>query len=205
MPTAYKRVKTAAKLLPFDLARPAIRFCALQRPSGALVYQPADGSNLSVEQFDRLKAELESGYSGAGTAGRPMLLEGGLDWKAMALTPKDMDFMEARHGAARDIALAFGVPPMLLGIPGDLTYANYAEANRAFYRLTVLPLIQRMTGAIGAWLGGHLGDAEVKLGIDLDAVEGLSAEREALWARVSAADFLGRDEKRQAVGYGRDD
>ncbi|MER0238659.1 phage portal protein [Fulvimarina sp. MAC8] len=174
------------------------------RPSGALVYQPADGSNLSVEQFDRLKAELESGYAGAGAAGRPMLLEGGLDWKAMALTPKDMDFMEARHGAARDIALAFGVPPMLLGIPGDLTYANYAEANRAFYRLTVLPLIQRMTGAIGTWLGGHFGDSELQLGIDLDAVEGLSAEREALWARVSGADFLTRDEKRQAVGYGRE-
>lgn len=173
------------------------------RPSGALVYQPADGSNLSVEQFDRLKAELESGYAGAGAAGRPMLLEGGLDWKAMALTPKDMDFMEARHGAARDIALAFGVPPMLIGIPGDLTYANYAEANRAFYRLTVLPLIQRMTGSIGCWLGAHCGEDDVTLGVDLDAVEGLSAEREALWSRVSGAEFLTRDEKRQAVGYGR--
>ncbi|MDY8109107.1 phage portal protein [Fulvimarina sp. 2208YS6-2-32] len=172
------------------------------RPSGALVYQPADGSNLSVEQFDRLKAELESGYAGAAVAGRPMLLEGGLDWKAMALTPKDMDFMEARHGAARDIALAFGVPPMLMGIPGDLTYANYSEANRAFYRLTVLPLIQKMTGAIGAWLGELAGEDGLELGIDLDAVEGLSSEREALWARVSQADFLTRDEKRQAVGYG---
>ena len=39
--------------------------------------------------------------------------------KAMSLSPKDMDFIEARHGAAREIALALGVPPMLLGIPGD--------------------------------------------------------------------------------------
>jgi phage portal protein BeeE len=49
----------------------------------------------------------------------------------MGLSPKDMDFVEAKNGAARDIALAFGVPPMLLGIPGDNTYANYQEANRA--------------------------------------------------------------------------
>ncbi|RFC64217.1 phage portal protein [Fulvimarina endophytica] len=174
------------------------------RPSGALVYQPADGANLSPEQFDRLKAELETGYAGAGAAGRPMLLEGGLDWKAMALSPKDMDFMEARHGAARDIALAFGVPPMLLGIPGDLTYANYAEANRAFYRLTVLPMIGRVMGALGTWLGGHFGDDGLELGVDLDAVEGLSVEREALWARIAGADFLTRDEKRLAVGYGRE-
>ena len=68
----------------------------------------------------------------------------------MGLTPKDMDFIEAKHSASRDIALAFGVPPMLLGIPGDNTYANYQEANRAFYRLTVLPLVARTAqGAVG--------------------------------------------------------
>ncbi len=175
------------------------------RPSGALIYKAEGGGNLSPDQFDRLKSELETGYSGAARAGRPLLLEGGLDWKAMALTPKDMDFIEARNGAARDIALAFGVPPMLLGIPGDVTYSNYAEANRALYRLTVLPLVKRITGALGAWLGAHLGEPSLTLSIDLDAVEGLSAEREALWSRVAAADFLTRGEKREAVGYGRDD
>ena len=174
------------------------------RPSGALVYQPGDGGNLSPDQFDRLKAELEAGYAGAARAGRPMLLEGGLDWKAMALSPKDMDFMEARNGAAREIAVAFGVPPMLLGIPGDATYSNYAEANRAFLRLTVLPLVKRLTGAVGDWLIAlHGGPATLKLGFDADAIEGLAAERDALWARVGAASFLSDDEKREAVGYGR--
>ena len=172
------------------------------RPSGALVYQPGDGGNLAPEQFDRLKAELESGYAGASRAGRPMLLEGGLDWKAMALSPKDMDFVEARNGAARDIALAFGVPPMLLGIPGDNTFSNYSEANRAFYRLTVLPLIGRLTGAMGDWLAQHFGAPELRLGLDLDQVDGLCAEREALWSRIGAADFLSRSEKREATGYG---
>ena len=172
------------------------------RPSGALVYQPGEAGNLSPDQFDRLKLELESGYTGAARAGRPMLLEGGLDWKAMGLSPKDMDFIEAKNQAARDIALAFGVPPMLLGIPGDNTYSNYAEANRAFYRLTVLPLIARLTGAIGDFLAGHFGAPNLRLGYDADRIDGLSAEREALWARIGAAEFLSDDEKREAVGYG---
>ena len=171
------------------------------RPSGALVYAPKEGGNLTDEQFDRLKAELEEGYSGATRAGRPLLLEGGLDWKAMGLTPKDMDFMEARNGAARDIALAFGVPPMLLGIPGDNTYANYQEANRAFYRLTVLPLVSRTAKEFSAWLGPLFGEG-LRLWYDADRVEGLSGERDALWARVGAAGFLSEDEKREAVGYG---
>jgi HK97 family phage portal protein len=172
------------------------------RPSGALVYAPKEGGNLTEEQFDRLKTELDQGYSGVSRAGRPLLLEGGLDWKAMALTPKDMDFVEGKHAAARDIALAFGVPPMLLGIPGDNTYANYQEANRAFYRLTVLPLVSRVAKELSAWLGPVFGEG-LRFGYDLDQVEGLSAEREALWRRVGAAEFLSDDEKREAVGYGR--
>lgn len=170
------------------------------RPSGALVYAPGDDTPLTPEQFDRLKRELEEGYTGAMNAGRPLLLEGGLDWKAMGLSPRDMDFMEARNGAARDIALAFGVPPMLLGIPGDNTYANYAEANRAFYRLTVLPLVRMAADGFAAWLGPHFGGG-LRLAPDLDQIEGLTAEREALWTRLSAADWLTDAEKREAAGY----
>ncbi|WP_139975469.1 MULTISPECIES: phage portal protein [Brucella/Ochrobactrum group] len=170
------------------------------RPSGALVYAPKDGGNLTEEQFERLKEELEEGYTGASGAGRPLLLEGGLDWKAMGYSPQDMDFIEAKNGAARDIALAFGVPPMLLGIPGDNTYANYAEANRALYRLTVLPLIGRAAKALSGWLGPHFGD-ELRLDHDIDRIDGLSSERESLWRRISDAPFLTDEEKRDAVGY----
>ena len=168
------------------------------RPSGALVYDVAD-ANLSSEQFERLKAELEAGYAGAARAGRPLLLEGGLDWKAMSLSPRDMDFMEARNGAARDIALAFGVPPMLLGIPGDATYSNYAEAQRAFWRGTVLPLADRILGGLGRFLSLHAGE-RIALGVDRDKVSALSGEREAMWRRVGDADFLSRAEKRAALG-----
>lgn len=170
------------------------------RPSGALVYQPKEGGNLTADQYERLKAELESGYAGAVNAGRPLLLEGGLDWKSMGLSPKDMDFIEAKNAAARDIALSLGVPPMLIGIPGDNTYANYQEANRAFYRLTVVPLLARTAASFSAWLSDAYGEA-LRLEPDLDRIAGLSAERDALWARVGAAEFLTEEEKRQAVGY----
>src|SRR5688572_27802494 len=48
------------------------------RTSGALVMETADGAGLTGDQFDRLKAELSEAFAGAGNAGRPMLLEGGL-------------------------------------------------------------------------------------------------------------------------------
>lgn len=169
------------------------------RPSGALVFAPSSGAALSEAQFSRLKAELEANYQGAGNAGRPLLLDGGLDWRPLALSPKEMDFVEAKASAAREIALAFGVPPLLLGLPGDNTHANYAEANRAFYRQTIVPLVRRTADSIAAWLEPVFGPA--RLGPDLDAIEALASERESLWRRVGAADFLTAGEKRAAVGY----
>jgi len=170
------------------------------RPSGALVYAGPDDAVLSDEQFERLKRELEDTYAGVRNAGRPLLLEGGLDWKAMSLTPKDMDFLEAKHTAAREIALAFGVPPMLLGIPGDNTYSNYQEANRVFFRATVLPLATRIGCALAHWLEAAFGEG-FRVTVDADRVDALSADRTALWSRVTAAPFLTVNEKRAMVGF----
>ena len=170
------------------------------RPSGALVFASAEGQ-LTTEQFDRLKSELENNYQGVANAGRPMVLEGGLDWKEMGFSPADMQFIEAKNAAAREVALAFGVPPMLLGIPGDNTFANYAEANRVFWRQSVVPLLGRVTEALTHFLGPAFGE-RLRIAGDLDQVEALSADRDALWARVDRAGFLTSDEKRQAVGYG---
>jgi HK97 family phage portal protein len=128
------------------------------RPSGALVYAGADGAMLSAVQYERLKKEFADFYQGANNAGRPLVLDGGLDWRPMSLSPRDMDFLEAKHAAAREIALAFGVPPMLLGIPGDNTYSNYQEANRVFWRQSVLPLAGRIGCAFTHWLAPVFGE-----------------------------------------------
>ena len=139
---------------------------------------------------------------GARNAGRPMLLEGGLKWQAMSLSPADMDFVGLKAAAAREIALAFGVPPMLLGLPGDATYANYREANRALWRLTVLPLAEKILGglaeALAAWWPG-LGWGRRR------PDQALAEDRERLWRQVSGADFLSRGEAGDAGAPGRGD
>ncbi|MEF3046606.1 phage portal protein [Pseudotabrizicola sp. L79] len=170
------------------------------RPSGAIVYKGVDGQGaLAPDQYDRLVSEIEMNHQGARNAGRPMLLEGGLDWKPMGFSPSDMEFQKTKEAAAREIAVAFGIPPMLLGIPGDATYANYQEANRAFYRLTVLPLAAKVLADVSHWLGGFTGEA-VEVKVDLDQIPALAAERDQQWARVGAAEFLTVAEKRRLLG-----
>ena len=169
------------------------------RPSGALSYEPADGASLSNEQFERLRSQVEDHFSGSANAGRPLLLDGGLKWLPMALTPADMDFVALKESAARDIALAFGVPPVLVGLPGDATYANAREAGRALIRHTVLPMAERILAELAEVLGDWLGPVELR--IDKDVITELAEDRERLWRQVSAADFLTRAEKRDQLGF----
>jgi HK97 family phage portal protein len=169
------------------------------RPSGALSYEPADGSVMSAEQFKRLKEELTAEFSGSGNAGRPLLLEGGLKWHALSLTPADMDFVALKEGAARDIALAFGVPPVLVGLPGDATYANAREAGRALYRQTILPMAGKILDALAEMLSDWLGPAA--LSVDTDQISELAEDRTALWQAVGSASFLSDAEKRGMLGF----
>ena len=171
------------------------------RPSGALVIEGNDSNLLTSAQYERIRRQFFEQYQGAANAGRPLVLEGGLAWQPMALSPRDMDFLESKHAAAREIALAFGVPPMLLAIPGDNTYSNYQEANRVFWRQSVLPLANRIACALTYWLAPVFGE-NLRLAADIDRVEALNPDRAALWERVSKAPFLTVNEQRLATGYG---
>ena len=184
------------------------------RPSGALIHDSANGSYLTTDQFERLKAELALQYGGALNAGRPLVLDGNLKWQTMSLTPADMDFVALKDAAAREIAMAFGVPPMLLGLPGDATYANYKEANRALWRNRIVPLASRLLGGLAHGLAGWFAQEEggalgaespaqpLSLKVNMNHIPALAEERERLWTQVGAADFLSREEKRAMVGIG---
>lgn len=171
-------------------------------PTGAFVYSGgADGVGLlSPDARDALREELSGQHQGPGNAGRPLLLEGGLDWKQFGLNLEQLQFVNAKNLAAREIAFAMGVPPLLLGIPGDNTYSNYAEANRAFFRSTVIPLAERIARMITHWFRPLLGDG-LALVVDLDTIDALASERAELWTKVNQSQILSVNEKREALGY----
>ncbi len=172
------------------------------RPSGALVVKATEGGGrLTEEQYWRLKNQVDEQFSGAQNAGRPLLLEGGLEWKEMSLSPRDMDFLNIKHSAARDIALAFGVPPQLLGIPGDNTYASLAEARLALWEQTILPLSGLIFSSLERYLNPMFG-ASLQLEIDMDNISALALRREKMWQQLSDADFLTAAEKREMLGFG---
>jgi HK97 family phage portal protein len=170
------------------------------RPSGALVVK-ADKDNssfLTNEQFDRLKRQINDEFSGGQNAGRPLLLEGGLEWKEMSLTPTDMDFLNTKYSCARDIALAFGVPSQLLGLPGDNTYNNMGEARLSLWEETILPLIDGVVEVLNHWLAPMFGE-DIAIYYDKDKISAMSSRQEVYWNKIANADFLSGEEKKKLL------
>lgn len=171
------------------------------RPSGALMVKSDKDSSafLSDEQFIRLKNQLNEEFSGSENAGKPLLLEGGLEWKEMSLTPLDMDFLNTKYSCARDIALAFGVPSQLLGIPGDNTYSNLTEARLSMWEETIIPMVDSVLNALNKWLVPMFDDENIALYYEKDKITALSTRQESYWNKIANANFLNDEEKKKLL------
>ena len=176
------------------------------RPSGAIVFKPRDEMGntamLSDGQREQISKDLEQRFVGTKNAGRPVLLEGDFDWKEMAMSPKDMDFLQNKHMAAKDIALCFGVPSQLIGIPDSQTYANVQEARLALYEETIIPLAQRIISDLNEWLAPSFGD-EINIQYDFESVPAITERRRRIYENVTAAvreGIITRNEARDRLG-----
>jgi HK97 family phage portal protein len=166
------------------------------RPSGALIVKDGIFSN---DQFTRLRDQLDDKYTGSLNSGRPLLLEGGIEWKEMGINPKDMDFIQSKNSAARDIALAFGVPPQLLGIQGDNTYSNMQEARLALWEETIIPILDQISDGFSNWFS-NLQNKKILINFNKDHISALTEKRQNLWQKLNNVDFMTMNEKRSIAG-----
>ena len=178
------------------------------RPSGAVIFNPKDETGghvqLSDVQRNQLINDVNQRFSGTGNAGKPMLLEGDFDWKEMGLSPKDMDFIQLKNMSAKDIALVYGVPSQLIGIPDSQTYSNFAEAKLALYNETIIPLLDRIQGDLNEWLIPQFNDDALELRYDIDSIPAMAEQRRRVFESVTTGvkdGILTRNEAREQLGY----
>ena len=176
------------------------------RPSGAVIFKPKDDAgfdvNLSESQRQQLLTDLNNRFSGTANAGRPMLLEGDFDWKEMGLSPKDMDFHALKNMATTDIALCFGVPSQLVGVPDAQTYSNVAEARLALYEETIIPHLRKISSDLNEWLV-PLFDERLTLEFDIDSIPALAERKKKTYENVTSAvreGIMTRNEARKIIG-----
>lgn len=175
------------------------------RPSGAVIFKPKDESGMNVQlsesQRQQVINDLDMRFSGSQNAGRSMLLEGDFDWKEMGLSPKDMDFLQLKNMSTRDIALCFGVPSQLVGIPDANTYSNMAEARLALYEETIIPLLKRTESDLNEWLAPMFGDG-LRIQYDIDGIPAMQERRKRIYENVIRAvdsGVISRNEARERL------
>lgn len=171
-------------------------------PSGVLQMKMSESNprgELTAEQYARIKNEFEAGYQGSRNVGKPLLLEGGLSWQQISLSPKEMDFLKSRESTSIDLCIALGVPPEIMGY-GQKTFNNYGEARLAFYEETVLPTMDDLRDCLNQMLTPLFGD-DLYLDYDKDDIEALAARRTAKMTALQTLTYITPNEKREQVGY----
>jgi len=176
------------------------------RPSGAIVFKPADDAGMRVMltdgQREQLSSDLNNRFQGVNNAGKPMLLEGDFSWQEMGMSPRDMDFMSQANMTAKDIALCFGVPSQLIGVPDAQTYANVQEARLALYEETIIPLARRIESDLNEWLSPSFGD-NISISYDVDSIPAMTERRRRVYENVTTAvreGIISRNEARDRLG-----
>lgn len=176
------------------------------RPSGAVIFKPQDDAGISVNltesQRQQLLTDLNNRFSGTANAGRPLLLEGDFDWKEMGLSPKDMDFLNLKHMAATDIAMCFGVPSQLVGVPDAQTYSNVAEARLALYEETIIPHLRKLESDLNEWLVPMYGES-LEFCFDIDKIPALAERTKRIYENITSAvreGIITRNEAREQIG-----
>ena len=175
-------------------------------PSGMLKFEPTDETGMSTQLTDdqraRLLEDLEFRFQGTHNSGRPMLLEGNFSYQQLGLNPKDMDFLELLNLSAREIALCFGVPAQLIGIPDSQTYSNMETAKLALYEETVIPLLKRVESDLNEYLA-PLYEGDIRIQYDMDSIPAMVEKRKSIYENVVAgvqAGILTRNEARDRLG-----
>ena len=176
------------------------------RPTGAIIFKPANDRGLPIQLTDgqrkQLYEDVQSKFSGPSNSGRPLLLEGDFDWREMGISPRDMDFISQKNMSARDIALCFGVPSQLVGIPDAQTYANIQEARLALYEETIIPLARRVESDFNEWLAPRYGD-NILIQYDIDSIPAMVERRRRVYENVTQAvreGIITRNEARERLG-----
>lgn len=112
-------------------------------------YLQSSQPHLEEEEAKALKAKWLEQHGGSRRS--IAVLNATTAFTPIQITPLDSALDTARQWSLRDVALAFGIPPYMLGVPGDSsTYANVESRMIELRAFTLLPWIRRIESTLDA-------------------------------------------------------
>lgn len=110
------------------------------RPDAVLQTQ----QKLTKDQLLMIEKKFKNKFQGLDNAHKMVVLQGGLEYKPMNLSQKDMDFLEQQKFSRDKILGIFRVPRTALGITDDVNRANAEATDFVFAKRKIKPVMQRL-------------------------------------------------------------
>ena len=116
------------------------------RPSGLL--KTAD--TLTIDQRKQAEELLQEKFAGAINAGRPMLLDRGMDWVQLSISPEDAQMLQSRAFSVEEVCRFFGVPPFMVGHTEKTTSwgTGLEQQTLGFQKFTLRRRLKRIEQAL---------------------------------------------------------
>lgn len=92
---------------------------------------------------DRIKRDFTATYTGSSKAGTVAVLEEGLRWQQISVSPDDAQMLESRKFSTMALARIFRVPPPVIGEFEGGNYSSVSEIGRWFYSHCMMPWLNK--------------------------------------------------------------
>jgi HK97 family phage portal protein len=167
-------------------------------PSGALELD----DKLNDLSRDRLRKSFEEAFSGSSNAARTLILEQGIKWKQISVSPEDAEFLASRRFTVEELCRIFGVPPVIAGDLSHGTFTNSETMLRWFAMATLTPWIRKIEAEFSRSVFSQASRGTHRLEIDLSGLlRGDPAQRWASWKIAVDARILTANEIREMEGF----
>ena len=111
-------------------------------PSGVLEHPGV------LKNPEKLRAAWETQYGGSKNAGKVAILEEGMHYSPIFISPNEAQFLETRKFQVDEIARIFHVPPHMIGDLERSTFSNIEQQSLEFVKYTLNPWVCRWEQAL---------------------------------------------------------
>lgn len=102
---------------------------------------------------ESLNQRIKKFFSGANNAGNVMILDDGMKYKSLGLSPIDIDFLKQKEFTINDIARLLKLPPAMIGGTGNtMTYSNVQDTQLQYLQLAIEPYLTVIENTFNKYL-----------------------------------------------------
>lgn len=159
---------------PISMAKNAIGMALATEEYGAKFFE--NGASPSgvlehpgtIKDPERLRESWNSLFKGSGNSHKVAVLEEGLSFKPIAISPNEAQFLETRKFQIDEIARIFRVPPHMVGDLEKSSFSNIEQQSLEFLKYTLDPWVTRWEQSIhrSLFLESEKRDYFVKFNVD---------------------------------------